>query len=64
MEYNRALICVKRVNPARSYAKEHVGSRNLTVTNVEFPIQQCTDTKAYDIIRIQYQSAHKKACQY
>ncbi len=64
MKYNRTLICVKRVNQIQSYVKEHAGSINLTDTNIEFPIQQYKNAKARDIIRIQYQSAHKKAFQY
>ncbi|CAF5080515.1 unnamed protein product, partial [Rotaria magnacalcarata] len=32
--------------------------------NLEFPIQSCTDTNAHDIIRIRFQSAHKKSSQY
>ena len=49
---------------ARSYAEEHADSIDLTNKNIQFPIQYCTDPNAHDIIRIRFQSAHKKSCQY
>jgi hypothetical protein len=59
-----SILGVYQLKRARSYAEEHAGSTDLTDPNVEFPIQQCTDTNARDIIRIRFQSAHKRSCQY
>ncbi|CAF4616697.1 unnamed protein product [Rotaria socialis] len=52
---------VYQMKRVRSYAEEHADSIDLTDPNLEFSIQSCTDTNAHDIIRIRFQSVHKKS---
>ncbi|CAF3303856.1 unnamed protein product [Rotaria sp. Silwood2] len=50
---------VYQLKRARSYAKEHSGSIDLTDDCVNFPIEGCTQHGAEDIIRLRFRSAHK-----
>ena len=58
------ILGVYQLKRARSYSEEHAGSIDLTNPNVEFPIQYSTDTNARAIIRIRFQSSHKRSAQY
>lgn len=49
---------------ARSYAEEHSNTTQLTDTDVDFSVEQCTENGNEDIVRFRFRSAHKNSCVY
>ena len=55
---------VYQLKRARSYAEENSDTTDLTNPNVDFPVEECTQEGAEDIVRIRFKSAHKISCSY
>ena len=67
----RLIICILRfisgvyqLKRARSYAEEHSGTTKLIDSDINFPIEECSEHGKESIVRSRFRSAHKSSSIY